>query len=60
VARYLVHFSDGGAGMRNYPEPLTVGDVIRDGANGAYLIVRVKPPESEGGLGHAWAEPRAV
>lgn len=60
VARYLVHCSDGGAGMRSYSEPLTVGDLIRDGANGSYLIVRVRPPAAEGGLGHAWAEPAAT
>src|SRR5262245_18365111 len=29
--RYLVHFSDGGAGMRHYSRPLQVGDDIEDG-----------------------------
>jgi hypothetical protein len=50
VPRYLVHFADGGAGMRDYPEPLTVGDLIRDGVNGTYRIARVEPPAAERGL----------
>jgi hypothetical protein len=44
--------------MRNYPEPLMLGDVIRDGVNGSYRIVRVRSSAAEGGLGHDWAEPR--
>jgi hypothetical protein len=51
-----VHFSDGGAGMRDYDRALHEGDEIRDGVNGVYLVARVKPPAAEGGLGHAWAD----
>ena len=29
--RVLVHFSDGGSGMRDYDRPLQVGDELTDG-----------------------------
>src|SRR5262245_30365260 len=29
--RFLVHFADGGSGMRSYDEPLAVGEEISDG-----------------------------
>jgi hypothetical protein len=32
--RYLVHFSDGGSGMRYQEEPLTVGGELTDGGRG--------------------------
>ena len=31
--RYLVHFDDGGSGMRYRAEPLAIGDELRDGAS---------------------------
>ena len=50
--RWLMHFSDGGAGMREYAKPREVGQEIRDGRN-RYRIVRVEPKTTRGGLGHA-------
>ena len=41
--------------MRHYDQELVVGQEIRDGVNGVYVVERVKPPAAEGGLGHAWA-----
>ncbi len=55
LPRYLVHFSDGGAGMRHYDRELVEGQEISDGVNGVYVVERVKPPAAEGGLSHAWA-----
>ena len=52
--RVLVHFSDGGAGMREHDPPLKVGDEIQDGQQ-RYRIVRVEPKQTRGGFGHAWA-----
>ena len=53
--RTLVHFSDGGTGMREYGRPLEVGDEIDDGRE-RYRIVRVESKQTRGGFGHAWAE----
>jgi hypothetical protein len=53
--RVLVHFADGGAGMREYDRPLEVGNEIEDGGE-RYRIVRVEPKTTRGGFGHAWAE----
>jgi hypothetical protein len=57
--RCLIHFSDGGAGMREYPAPLKVGDEITDGGQ-TYRVVRVQERETRGGFAHAWAEPRTA
>jgi hypothetical protein len=51
--RYLVHFSDGGSGMR-YHAPLDVGDELREGAQ-CYVVERVEQPPNPNALGHAWA-----
>ena len=56
--RYLVHFADGGAGMRFYDRPLEPGDEIADGGE-PYRIVRVEERSAVvAGFGHPWAEPR--
>jgi hypothetical protein len=54
--RYLVHFSDGGAGMRYRDERLTVDDVLNEGGQ-RYVVERVEEPPSPFGLGHAWVTP---
>lgn len=38
--RYLVHFDDGGSGMRHYAEPLAVDDELADGDR-RYQVDRV-------------------
>jgi hypothetical protein len=53
--RYLVHFSDGGSGMRHRVEPLNTGDEVADGG-ARYRVVRVEQPKSERSFGHAWTE----
>ena len=55
--RYLVHFSDGGSGMRHRDESLNVGDELSEGGR-CYTIERVEPPPNPNALGHAWV--RAV
>jgi hypothetical protein len=55
--RYLVHFSDGGAGMRHRDEPLEEGIELTDGGT-RYVIVRVTAPPGPASFGHAWAERR--
>jgi hypothetical protein len=52
--RYLVHFSDGGSGMRYRDEALSVGDELPDGGR-VYVVERVEQPGHEHALGHAWA-----
>ena len=52
--RYLVHFSDGGSGMRHRDEPLEVGDELSEGGR-RYMVERVEPPPNPDALGHAWA-----
>ena len=54
--RYLVHFADGGSGMRWRYVPLLAGDELADGGT-RYRVARVEPPPNEMGFGHAWAEP---
>jgi len=49
--RFLVHFSDGGAGMREYASPLEVGAEITDGGQ-RYRVTRVQERETRGGFGH--------
>jgi hypothetical protein len=53
--RYLVHFDDGGSGMRNRAHPLEPGDELVDGG-GRYRVVRVEPSPNPSGFGHAWVE----
>jgi len=52
-----LHFSDGGAGVREYDRPLTVGEEVPDSGQ-RYRIVRVEGRKTRGGFGHAWAEQR--
>jgi hypothetical protein len=52
--RYVVHFSDGGAGVRFVDEQLEVGAEISDGDR-RYAIERVEQPTTPHVLGHAWA-----
>jgi len=54
--RYLVHYSDGGAGMR-FERELQVGDAHADGGQ-RYTVTRVEAKQTEGGFGHAWVELR--
>jgi len=51
--RYLMHFDDGGSGMRTRPEPLDVGVEVRDGGT-RYRVERVEQPPNERAFGHAW------
>jgi hypothetical protein len=53
--RYLVHYSDGGSGMRRCDAPLGVGDELRDGGT-RYRVVHVDHPANAHAFGHAWAE----
>jgi hypothetical protein len=53
--RYLVHFDDGGSGMRMMDEPLEVGCELTEGAD-RYRVVRVERPPKPRSFGHAWAE----
>jgi hypothetical protein len=52
--RYLVHFDDGGSGMRHRDEPLEVGAELHDGGV-RYGVERVEPPPNASAFGHAWA-----
>ena len=52
--RYLVRFSDGGVGMRQRDEPLTVGAVIED-CGQRYVVEGVEPPPNPAGFGRATA-----
>ena len=51
--RYLVHFSDGGSGMRHFDAQLDVGAVLGDGAQ-RYTVERVEHPPNPNALGRAW------
>jgi hypothetical protein len=53
--RYLVHYSDGGSGMRIYDTALDAGAEVTDGG-ARYRIERVEPPPNPSAFGHAWAE----
>jgi hypothetical protein len=53
--RYLVHFDDGGSGMRYHDEPLDVGVELTDGGR-RYRVERVEPPPNLNAFGHAWVE----
>jgi hypothetical protein len=50
--RYLVHFSDGGSGMRYRAEPLAVGAELADGGR-VYRVERVEPPPNPSAFRHA-------
>ena len=52
--RYLVHFSDGGSGMRTRDDPPEPGAELVDGGN-RYRVVRVEPAPNPQAFGHAWA-----
>jgi hypothetical protein len=52
--RYLVHYSDGGSGMRRHDRALGVGDLLNDGGS-RYRVERVEQPPNERAFGHAWA-----
>ena len=51
--RYLVHFDDGGSGMRYRDELLAVGVELTEGGN-RYRVERVEPPPNPNAFGHAW------
>jgi hypothetical protein len=51
--RYLVHFSDGGSGMRYRETQLATGDELTEGAE-RYVVERVVQPRHGQALGHAW------
>jgi hypothetical protein len=53
--RYLVHYSDGGSGMRRADKPIEVGGELRDGGS-RYRLVQVEHPPNPRAFGHAWAE----
>jgi hypothetical protein len=53
--RYLVHYSDGGSGMRRLDALLEVGEELRDGG-GRYRVTRVEHPPNPSAFGHAWGE----
>jgi hypothetical protein len=52
--RYLIHFSDGGRGMRYRNAQLAAGDELREGAQ-RYVVERVEQAPNPSALGHAWA-----
>ena len=52
--RYLVHFDDGGSGMRLRDEPLDVGAMLEDGG-ARYRVERVEQPPNPRAFGYAWA-----
>jgi hypothetical protein len=51
--RYLVHFDDGGSGMRYRSEPLPIGNELADGGS-RYRVERLEPPPNPNAFGHAW------
>jgi hypothetical protein len=54
--RYLVHFEDGGAGMRYRDERLAAGDELNEGGRRC-VVERVEEAASPLALGHAWVRP---
>jgi hypothetical protein len=52
--RYLVHFSDGGSGMRYFTATPEVGETITDGRE-SYTVERIEERVTRGGFGHVWA-----
>jgi len=53
--RYLITYSDGGAGMRHHDRPLEVGAEPED-CGEHYRVVRVEQPPSKAGFARAWAD----
>ena len=53
--RYLIHFDDGGSGMRMRDEPVQPGVELVDGV-GRYCVVRVEPAPNPQAFGHVWPE----
>jgi hypothetical protein len=51
--RYLIHFSDGGSGMRHFDAPLDDGGELGEGTQ-RYTVERVEQPPNPNALGHAW------
>src|SRR5262245_56300126 len=51
--RYIVHFGDGGSGMRHRDEQLEVGAELREGGE-RYRVGRVEQPGHARAIGHAW------
>jgi hypothetical protein len=54
--RYLVHFSDGGSGVRSFAARLTEGETFVEGDT-AYIVRRLDHTRSSARLQHAWVEP---
>ena len=52
--RYLVHYSDGGSGMRVHDSVLDVGSEVTD-RGARYRVERIEQPPDERAFGHAWA-----
>jgi hypothetical protein len=53
--RYLVHYSDGGSGMRRHDQLLEVGVELMDGG-ARCRVTKVEHPGNPHSFGHAWAE----
>jgi hypothetical protein len=53
--RYLVHFSDGGSGMRLRDEPLAERDELTDGGT-SYRVERVEQPPNPRASGTPWGQ----
>ena len=53
--RYLVHFSDGGSGMRHFDARLVEGETFSE-ADTTYRVRRLDHTSSLAGLSHAWVE----
>jgi hypothetical protein len=54
--RYLVHFSDGGSGMRYVFTRLREGETFSEGDT-TYKVRRLDHTRSLAGLSHAWVDP---
>jgi hypothetical protein len=57
--RYLVHYSDGGSGMRVHDVALDVDFELTDGGS-RYRVVKVEQPPNPRAFGHAWVELRVT
>jgi hypothetical protein len=53
--RYLVHYSDGGSGMRRFETLVEIGQELSDGG-ARYRVTHVEHPGNRHSFGHAWAE----
>jgi hypothetical protein len=54
--RYLVHFSDGGSGLRYFDARLVERETFSE-ADSTYRVRRLDHTKSADGLSHAWVEP---